>query len=75
LWRLSDLYGFNIATDLVFDGMHCISLNIFKKYIKDFVRIYGSIEEDKRNIEAALEVVEIACLKSMAKRWPTASTS
>jgi hypothetical protein len=55
--------------------MHCISLNIFKKYIKDFVRIYGSIEEDKRNIEAALEVVEIACLKSMAKRWPTASTS
>jgi hypothetical protein len=75
LWRLRDLYGFNITIDLVFDGMHCISLNIFKKYIQDFVRIYGSTDEEKRNIEDASEVVGRARLKSMGKRWPTAPTS
>lgn len=38
MWRLYDLYGFNLSTDLVYDTMHVLALYIFKKYVHLLVK-------------------------------------
>lgn len=75
LWRLHALYGFDLSLDLVFDGMHCISLNIFKKYVEEFINTYGKTASDRAKIEKALSIVHAARLKTMAGRWPQAPTT
>jgi len=61
--------------DIVFDGMHCISLNIFKKYIEEFINTYRKTTSEKAKIEKALAIVHAARLKTMGGRWPQAPIS
>lgn len=49
LWKLYHLYGFDIFNDLVFDVMHCLSLNIFKKYIEEVLQKFGVTTVQKDN--------------------------
>ena len=75
LWALTRLYGFDIINDLVFDGMHCIALNVFKKYVKKFIEIYGSTSDGKLKIEEALQIVTNRRSHTMGKRWPLFPTT
>lgn len=69
LWRLYDLYGFNLSLDLVYDAMHVFSLNVFSKYITSLMR--ASTNETKRAIDSCVEVVsKIAPSSIRYGRWP-----
>ena len=38
LHRLYELYGFNVLTDMVFDMMHNIPLNVVSKHLNRYLR-------------------------------------
>jgi len=38
LWRLYNLYGFDISRDLTYDVMHTLALRVFKKYVHMLVK-------------------------------------
>jgi hypothetical protein len=40
LWRLYNLYGFDISRDFTYDVMHTLALCVFKKYVHMLVK-YG----------------------------------
>lgn len=69
LWRLYDLYGFNISLDLVFDVMHTLSLNVFKKYIGSLLKEANATV--KRQIDEAVKTLSTLVPESIRHgRWP-----
>ncbi|MCO5601221.1 hypothetical protein L7F22_055340 [Adiantum nelumboides] len=69
LWRLNDLYGFDLSLDLVYDTMHILSLNIFQKYISLLMR--NSSSEMKRKIDD-ITARALSCVPPTLRygRWP-----
>ena len=55
VWKLHDLYGFNISLDLVYDVMHILLLNLFKKYISSLIK--GSTNDLMKQIDGVVEEV------------------
>lgn len=46
LWRLHNLYGFDVFRDLVFDMMHNIPLNLLKNHLRYYID-YDLIDVNK----------------------------
>ncbi|MCO5560550.1 hypothetical protein L7F22_014165 [Adiantum nelumboides] len=69
LWRLNDLYGFDLSLDLVYDTMHILSLNIFQKHISLLMR--NSSSEMKRKIDD-ITARALSCVPPALRygRWP-----
>lgn len=71
LWRLYDLYGFNLSLDLVYDAMHVLSLNVFSKHIASLMRALTN--EKKKVIDSCVKIVlKIAPPSIRYGRWPHA---
>lgn len=69
IWRLYELYSFNLSTDLVYDVMHILSLNLFKKFISSLIK--GSTNDMKRAIDVAVtEAFKVAPCSIRYGRWP-----
>ncbi len=69
LWRLADLYGFDPSLDCVYDVMHTLSLNIFKKYIADLLNTSNT--PMKKEIDAAVaSLTKIVPTSIRYGRWP-----
>ncbi|MCO5612716.1 hypothetical protein L7F22_066985 [Adiantum nelumboides] len=70
LWRMFHLYGFDLSRDLVFDTMHILSLNLFKKFIEALVEKVNN--DTKRAIDAALKEVKDFMPRTLVAndRWP-----
>ena len=67
-WRLHDLYGFSLISDLVYDTMHILALCLFKKYCEMLVT---SIPRgDQKTFEDALSEVTSRRPKGFDGRWP-----
>lgn len=69
LWRLHELYGFNLSSDLVYDTMHIFSLNLFQKYIS--LLLNNSSIEMKRKIDD-ITARALNCVPPALRygRWP-----
>ncbi|MCO5605577.1 hypothetical protein L7F22_059760 [Adiantum nelumboides] len=71
LWRLCDLFGFDLSLDLVFDVMHTLSLNVFKKYIATLFQNASM----KRKLDAVVLIVSKAAPPSIRYGcWPNSSS-
>ena len=57
LWRLYDLYVFNILRDLVYNVMYILHLCIFKKYVQMVIK-YVEQNERVMDIDTAMEVAK-----------------
>ena len=70
MWRLYDLYGFNLSTDLVYDIMHVLALCIFKKYVHLFVKNMTEMERESE-LEETLHIISQPTCKSkcLGHRW------
>ncbi|MCO5552692.1 hypothetical protein L7F22_006209 [Adiantum nelumboides] len=69
LWRLSDLYGFDVSLDCVYDVMHILSLNLFKKYILHLLQ--KSDASQKKEIDAAVRsLTKVVPSSTRYGRWP-----
>ena len=75
LWRLYHMYGFDISRDLVFDVMHTLSLNVFKKYVETFIERIGHNQSRKTEIENALNLIGTMRPKGLGQRWPKNPTT
>lgn len=51
LWRLYDLYGFNIINDLVHNFMHYIPLNLLKKFIEELLHNTGDTTAKRQSLK------------------------
>ncbi|MCO5604761.1 hypothetical protein L7F22_058931 [Adiantum nelumboides] len=69
LWRLYDLYGFDLPIDLVYDAMHTLSLNLFKKYICDLFED-ASPNLKKEIDDAVCTVTNLVPTSIRFGRWP-----
>ncbi|MCO5559186.1 hypothetical protein L7F22_012781 [Adiantum nelumboides] len=69
LWKLFDLYAFDLSLDLVYDPMHTLSLNLFKKYIS---HLFEQVDTPlKKEIDTAVMVVTKAVPTSLRYgHWP-----
>lgn len=56
MWRLYDLYGFNLSTDLVHDTMHVLALCIFKKYVHLLVKNMTELGKESE-LEETLHII------------------
>lgn len=56
MWRLYDLYGFNLSTDLVYDTMHELALCLFKKYVHMLVENMTELGRESE-LEEALHIL------------------
>lgn len=72
---LYELYGFDISKDLVFDIMHILALNLFKKYTKSLFE--GSSNQQKKIIDACTREATLAVPKTLKHqgRWPSTMPS
>lgn len=69
LWRLYDMYGFNLSTDLVYNAMHILSLNLFRKYISRLMK--ECTNEVKKEIDSIVENTwKITPTSISYGRWP-----
>ena len=68
LWRLHDLYGFDILRDLVYDVMHILSLCIFNKYVHMILK-YAEQNGRVRDIGIAMEVAKNIRPRGLGARW------
>lgn len=69
LWRLYALYSFDLAIDLVYDAMHILSLNLFRKYISSLMK--ECTHESSKAIDAIVtEVFKKAPSSIRYGRWP-----
>ncbi|MCO5569490.1 hypothetical protein L7F22_023203 [Adiantum nelumboides] len=73
LWRLYDLYGFDLPIDLVYDAMHTLSLNLFKKYIFDLFED-ASPNLKKEIDDAVCTVTNLVPTSIRFGRWPNSSS-
>lgn len=67
-WRLNDLNGFSLSADLVYDTMHILALNVFKKYVH--VLVHSFQKQDWPKFEDALAEVTRRRPKGFDGRWP-----
>ncbi|MCO5591018.1 hypothetical protein L7F22_044994 [Adiantum nelumboides] len=74
LWRLNDLYGFDVSLDCVYDVMHTLSLNVFKKYIAHLLQMADASQ--KKEIDAAVRALTKVVPSSIRYgRWPHAPSA
>jgi hypothetical protein len=69
LWRLYNLYGFDISRDLTYDVMHTLALCVFKKYVNMLVK-YAKGNEKIKYLDGALQIVKKLSLATLGARWP-----
>jgi len=67
-WRLADLYGFCLISDLVYDTMHILALCLFKKYYE--MLVHSIPRDDQKTFEDALCEVTTRRPKGFDGRWP-----
>jgi hypothetical protein len=65
LWRLYDLYGFNLSVDVVYDSMHILPLNIFKSFVDHMIHL-GRAED----LDTAINEITEYRPKELGARWP-----
>lgn len=72
LWRLYELYGFDLSRDLVYDVMHILPLCIFKKYIESFAKslVPTNQKPARQKFELALKEATKSRPLAMEGRWP-----
>ena len=46
LWRLYDMYGFDLSLDLVYDSMHILPLNLFKNFVEQLMNEGRAVSVD-----------------------------
>ncbi len=56
LWRLYNLYGFDISHDLTYDVMHTLALCVFKKYVHMLVK-YAERNGKIKYLDGAIQIV------------------
>jgi len=69
LWRLYNLYGFDISHDLTYDVMHILTLCVFKKYVHVLVK-YVEGNGRIKDLDGALQIVKKLSLDTLGARWP-----
>jgi hypothetical protein len=57
LWRLCNLYGFDISHDLAYDVMHTLALCVFKKYVHMLVK-YVEGNGKIKDLDGASQIVK-----------------
>jgi hypothetical protein len=58
LWRLYNLYGFDISRDLTYDVMHTLALCVFKKYVHMLVK-YAKGNGKIKDLDGALQTMKM----------------
>ncbi len=74
LWRLYNLYGFDISQDLTYDVMHTLSLCVFKKYVHMLVK-YAARNGKIKDLDGALQTVKNLSPARLGARWPRSAES
>ncbi len=69
LWRLYNLYGFDISHDLTYDVMHILALCVFKKFVHMLVK-YAAGNGKIKDLDGALPTVKKLSLATLGARWP-----
>ena len=69
LWRLYDLYGFDVLHDLVYDIMHILSLCVFKKYVHLLVK-YAEERGLSKEVDEAMATMRKIRPLDVGARWP-----
>ena len=69
LWRLYDLYVFNVLHDLVYDIMHILSLCVFKKYVYLLVK-YAEERGLSKDVDKAMTTMRKIRPLDVGARWP-----
>jgi hypothetical protein len=72
LWKLYNLYGFDISCDLTYDVMHILTLCVFKKYIHMLVK-YVARNGRIKDLDGALQFVKKLSPLTLGARWPRSS--
>jgi len=73
LWKLYNLYGFDISCDLTYDVMHTLALCVFKKYVRMLVK-YAKGNGKIKDLEGALQIVKLS-LATLGAMWPRSTKS
>ncbi len=69
IWKLYNLYGFDISHDFTYDVMHILALCVFKKYVHmlfKYVEGNGKIKD----LDGVLQNVKKLNLATLGARWP-----
>jgi hypothetical protein len=74
LWRLYNLYGFDIFHDFTYDVMHTLALCVFKKYVHMLVK-YAEGNGKIKDLDGALQTVKKLSLATLGARWPMSRES
>ena len=74
LWRLYDLYGFDVLRNLVYDIMHILSLCVFKKYVHLLVK-YAEERGLSKDVDEAMATMRKICPLDVGARWPISISS
>jgi hypothetical protein len=74
LWRLYDLYGFDVLHDLVYDIMHILSLCVFKKYVHILVK-YAEERGLSKDVDEAMTTMRKIRPLDIGARWPRSISS
>jgi hypothetical protein len=74
LWRLYNLYGFDISCDFTYDVMHTLALCVFKKYVHMLVK-YVAGNGKIKDLDGALKTVKKLSLATFGARWPRSTES
>ncbi len=57
LWRLYNLYGFDISCELTYDVMQTLALWVFKKYVHMLIK-YATGNGKIKDLDGALQIVK-----------------
>jgi hypothetical protein len=68
LWRLYNLYGFDISRDLTYDVMHTLALCDFKKYVYMLVK-YAEGNGKIKDLDGVLQIVKKLSPATLGTRW------
>jgi len=74
LWRLYNLYGFDIFHDFTYDVMQILTLCVFKKYVYMLVK-YAAGNGKIKDLDGALQTVKKLSPATLGTRWPRSTKS
>jgi hypothetical protein len=74
LWRLYNLYGFDISRDLTYDVTHTLTLCVFKRYVHMLVK-YATGNGKIKDLDGVLQIVKKLSPTTLWARWPRSGES
>jgi len=69
LWKLYNLYGFDISHDLTYDVTHILALCVFKKYVHTLVK-YVERNGKIKDFDGVLQTMKKLGPTTLGASWP-----